>query len=105
MKEEEIHQFIRSRRSIRDFTNQDIKDEILTKIIETACYAPSASNQQDWNFIVIKQPEAKQKLSDMVKSAWEEKLKTSDVDYVTDEFKNYVNNFYFRIIFKYQNTT
>ena len=43
---------IKSRRSTRNFKNEQIKDDELQAILEAGMYAPSA-NQQAWHFTVI----------------------------------------------------
>ncbi|MEG0729613.1 MAG: nitroreductase family protein [Anaerovoracaceae bacterium] len=43
-----------TRRSIRKFSDQKVSDEKITKILKAAMQAPSAKNQQGWEFIVIK---------------------------------------------------
>ncbi len=49
----ETLQAIATRRSIRKFTGKDIPDELITKLLEAAMYAPSARNTQPWHFVVI----------------------------------------------------
>jgi len=44
---------ILSRRSIRKYTDQSIPEQVLTELIKTAMNAPSAGNQQPWQFIVL----------------------------------------------------
>ena len=44
---------ILSRRSIRQFTGESIKEEDLNKIIKAGMAAPSAKNIQPWSFIVV----------------------------------------------------
>lgn len=44
---------IKNRRSIRSYTQEQIKDEELEAILEAGRYAPSAINQQLWHFTVI----------------------------------------------------
>lgn len=41
-----------TRRSIRKFSGEPVSDELITKIIKGAMYAPSANNTQPWQFIV-----------------------------------------------------
>ncbi|MFA9463121.1 MAG: nitroreductase family protein [Velocimicrobium sp.] len=41
------------RRSIRKFTNQAIEPEKIDKLLRAAMQAPSAANQQPWEFIVV----------------------------------------------------
>ena len=45
------------RRSIRKFTEEPVSDEDLLKILKAAMRAPSACNEQPWEFIVIKDRE------------------------------------------------
>ena len=44
---------IRTRRSVRKFKTTKIPDIVLYRILEAACWAPSAGNLQNWRFIVI----------------------------------------------------
>ena len=55
-------QAIRSRRSIRKFTGKEIPDEIITKLLEAAMYAPSARNTQPWHFVLINRREILDKI-------------------------------------------
>ena len=43
---------IASRQSIRQFTNQDVPQELLDEILETALLAPSSSNTQPYRIAV-----------------------------------------------------
>jgi nitroreductase len=45
---------IRKRRDIRSFTDREVSDEVIVKIIEAGRLAPSAMNLQPWHFISIK---------------------------------------------------
>ncbi len=42
-----------TRRSIRHYTAQPVPDEVVHQLLEAAMSAPSASNEQAWQFIVI----------------------------------------------------
>jgi nitroreductase len=44
---------ILSRRSIRQYTDQPVPDEILETLLKAAMSAPSAGNQQAWQFLII----------------------------------------------------
>ena len=44
---------IKTRRSIRKYSDDDIPIEKLRQIIECGMYAPSAGNEQPWHFILI----------------------------------------------------
>jgi nitroreductase len=44
---------IRARRNVRQYTDQPIAREDLERILEAGRRAPSASNWQPWNFVVV----------------------------------------------------
>jgi nitroreductase len=52
------------RRSIRKFLDTDIKDTDITTLLKAAMRAPSAGNEQPWEFIVIKNPETMIKITE-----------------------------------------
>jgi nitroreductase len=64
---------IRERRSCRKFLPDDIEDASIEKIIEAAVWAPSPANNQPWEFIVVTNPDVKQKIYDDV-SACKQKI-------------------------------
>ena len=55
---------IKIRRSVREFTDEEISSGDIAKIIEAGISAPSAKNQQPWEFIVIKDRTILNKLSE-----------------------------------------
>ena len=58
---------IRDRRTTRKFKSEQIKDEELKEIIEAGLYAPSAHNEQSWNFTVIQNQDFINELSERTK--------------------------------------
>ncbi len=54
---------IKERRSIRKFEKRDIPDATIGRLLESAHLAPSAGNLEPWKFVVVKQDELKEKLS------------------------------------------
>lgn len=55
-----------TRQSVRNYTSQQIDEEIIDRCIEAARLAPSACNSQPWKFIVVTDPEIKQQLAPML---------------------------------------
>ncbi len=49
----EIMEGILTRRSIRKYTNKEVSDDQIQILLKVGMYAPSASNQQPWHFVVI----------------------------------------------------
>jgi nitroreductase len=54
---------IRQRRSVRAYKAVEVEEEKLKKILEAARLSPSASNRQEWKFIVVRNEETKKKLA------------------------------------------
>ncbi|MFI3272307.1 MAG: nitroreductase family protein [Pseudomonadota bacterium] len=52
-----------TRRSIRTFTDQDVSDETLQRILLAGMQAPSAGNAQPWEFVVIKSEQSKEHIT------------------------------------------
>lgn len=58
-------QEIFNRRSIRKFEDKPVEKEKIEQLLRAAMQAPSAANQQPWEFIVVEDKEALNKLSQM----------------------------------------
>lgn len=54
---------IKSRRSIRVFTDENVSEELVTQILEAGRWAPSGLNNQAWRFIIVRNPDTKIELS------------------------------------------
>lgn len=59
----DVYEAINKRRSIRSFDKiKDISENIIQKLLEAACQAPSAGNIQPWRFLIIRDRNLKEKL-------------------------------------------
>jgi nitroreductase len=54
---------IRARRNVRSYTDRPIPGEDLDRILEAGRRSPSASNRQQWDFILVTEREQLQELS------------------------------------------
>ena len=54
---------IRTRRSIRRYTDQPVDRATIDAILDAATHTPSAHNRQPWRFAVVTSPEAKEQLA------------------------------------------
>jgi len=54
---------IKSRRSVRKYSDREIDDSSIERILEAARWAPSGLNNQPWRFIVIRDQDVKKMLS------------------------------------------
>ena len=61
-KSKEFLQTMERRRTVRDFSNNDLPVEIIKNCIKTAITAPSGANKQPWHFVIIKDPKIKSKI-------------------------------------------
>ena len=53
---------VRSRRSVRKFTDTPIPDEVLQDCLDLAMLAPNSSGLQPWEFYVVRTPELRRRL-------------------------------------------
>lgn len=58
----QFYEFMKTRRSIRDFSDRDIPQEIIDNCIKTAGTAPSGANQQPWHFVIIRDASIKNQI-------------------------------------------
>jgi nitroreductase len=54
---------ISQRSSVRAYKAIEVEEDKLKKILEAARLSPSASNRQEWKFIIVKNKETKKKLA------------------------------------------
>ncbi len=58
----DVMEAIKTRRSIRRYSDRPVEDDKLSRVLEAARLSPSAVNQQSWKFIVVKDPVLKDEL-------------------------------------------
>jgi len=64
----QVHEAIKNRRSVRAYKSDPIPEQSLRKVLEAARLAPSAHNDQDWKFIIIKDIKKKKQLAQAANS-------------------------------------
>jgi F420 biosynthesis protein FbiB-like protein len=70
-----LHAWLRSRRSVRRFQAQAIAPETITRILETATWAPNAHNRQPWRFVQLSSHESREALAAAMGAEFEKTLK------------------------------
>lgn len=58
----DFYEFMDLRRSVREFSDKDVPEEIIRNIIKTASTAPSGAHKQPWTFCVVRNKTLKSKL-------------------------------------------
>jgi nitroreductase len=56
---------IRTRKSVRQYLDTPIEAEKLTAVLDAGRLAPSASNRQEWRFIIVRDPATRKQLADV----------------------------------------
>ncbi len=56
--------FAKARQSVREYLDKPVEKEKVERCIEAARLAPSACNAQPWKFIIVDQPELKNRIAD-----------------------------------------
>lgn len=62
----EFYDVINSRRTIRDFQNVSIDEEVIRRIIAAGMKAPTNDHMRDWHFVVIKDKDIVKKLLQII---------------------------------------
>jgi F420 biosynthesis protein FbiB-like protein len=75
----DLHNFLRTRRSIRRFKPDPIPDSVIENILTTATFAPSAHNRQPWRFCVVTDLSVKQKLANAMAIEFERDLEKDQI--------------------------
>jgi len=60
----DLFEAIKLRRSIRAFTEEEVSNEEVERLLEAARWAPSAGNIQPWEFVVVRESARKRRLAE-----------------------------------------
>ncbi len=60
----DVFEAIRRRKSVRAFLDRDVPDEMVLALLDAARLAPSASNRQEWRFVVVRDATLRKQLAD-----------------------------------------
>ena len=58
-------------RAVRRLRPDPIPDDVLQRVLQAACWAPTGGNQQPWRVVVVRSEERKQALADIYRPEWE----------------------------------
>ncbi len=68
--ESPLREVVETQRSIRRLLPDPVDDRIVLRLIELATKAPTGSNAQNWEFVLVKERRAKEKLKELYSRAW-----------------------------------
>ncbi len=58
-----VTEAIRLRKSVRSWADRPVEEDKLRAVLDAARLAPSASNRQEWRFVVVRDAETRKKLA------------------------------------------
>ena len=67
----ELYEFMSTLRAVRRLKPDPIPAQVLERVLQAACWAPTGGNMQPWQVIVITDPELKQGMADIYRPEWE----------------------------------
>ena len=62
----DVYEVMRTAFAAREFTNDPLSDEVLYRILDNARFAPSGGNRQGWRVIVVRDPNVRKSLLELV---------------------------------------
>jgi nitroreductase len=65
-----LREAMQTQRAIRRLKPDPVDDDILLRCIDLALKAPTGSNMQNWEWIVVRDPEVKAKLARLYRQSW-----------------------------------
>lgn len=72
---------ILSRRSVRSFRSDPVKEEFIQEILKCGIYAPSAKNKQNWHFSVVTNKDTIEKMNQLTLEGMEKLGIEKEPDY------------------------
>jgi nitroreductase len=62
---------VHRQRACRNFSSDDVDDEILEKVLDAATFAPSAENKQPWVFVVVRDESIRARIAELTRQVWQ----------------------------------
>jgi nitroreductase len=59
-----------AQRACRSFTDDEVAEADLVRMLEAATHAPSAENAQPWVFVVVRDPDRRAAIADLARQLW-----------------------------------
>ena len=73
----ELYDVMSTLRAVRRLRTDPIPDDVLERVLQAACWAPTGGNVQPWRVIVVSSPERKAALAEIYAPEWREYTKGS----------------------------
>jgi len=66
----DLYETMSTLRAVRRLRPDPIPDDVLKRVLQAACWAPTGGNQQPWRVIAVRSPERKQALASIYSPEW-----------------------------------
>lgn len=73
---QQFFEMIARRRTVREYSDREVPFELIERAIATAGTAPSGANLQPWRFVVVRDPQVKQKIREAAEAEEHESYTT-----------------------------
>jgi len=70
MASHDLYDVMSTLRAVRRLRPDPIPADVLDRVLQAACWAPTGGNMQPWRIIVVRSPEHKQALADVYAPEW-----------------------------------
>ncbi len=80
----EFKDVIYGRRSVREYSDKKIDDDVIKEILDAAMWAPSGVNIQPWYYVVIKSKEGLEKITELM-----EEVAIKNKSHLEERFSKY----------------
>jgi nitroreductase len=67
----DLYEMMSTLRAVRRLKPDPIPDDVLGRVLQAACWAPTGGNMQPWRVIVVRSPARKQALADIYRPEWQ----------------------------------
>jgi nitroreductase len=90
----EMLEWLRTRRSVRAFSDRPVEREVVVRVLEGAITAPSSTNRQPWRFTVVRSPATKKRVVEAVAAKTAEMKAIIARSHHAEDFGNYGDFFH-----------
>jgi nitroreductase len=70
MASHDLYEVMSTLRAVRRLKPDPIPADVLDRVLQAACWAPTGGNMQPWRIVVVRSPERKQALADLYGPEW-----------------------------------
>lgn len=67
----DLYEAMSTLRAVRKLRPDPIPDDVLERVLQAACWAPTGGNQQPWRVVVVTDPERKSTLQAIYRPEWQ----------------------------------